>query len=156
MTHLRSDFTVEEGLKLYDEPARKMGKKVVPKVCENISVIEDNPDPYGVDLIGYDKDGNIVAYIEVECSQSWVGEKFPWTNLSFLGRKNKYLTDKKYQGAEFYFVMFNQDFTSFAITSRNYILKRPLKPRYADFQGVEKVRWIPEPDFSWFIIRLLK
>lgn len=158
MTHHRSDFTVEEGLKLYDDPARKLAKIVVPKVCKNITVVKDNPNQYGVDLIGYDDKGNKVAYIEVECSHTWGTRlKFPFEVLHFLQeRKGKYLTEKQFLDLDFYFVMFNENFTSFAITDRENILNSPIKLKRFSWNGYEKVRCIPKPDYSWFIVKELE
>jgi hypothetical protein len=153
MTLKRSELTLETGLKLYDEPARKLAKIVVPKVSEIITYVKDHPNQYSIDLIGYNEKDEPVAYIEVECSHSWKQESFPWPCLSYLEeRKGRYLYKKEYQDLDMYFVMFNLNFTSFAITRREYILQSRIVTSNRSWKGTEKFRMINKDKFKWFKI----
>lgn len=156
MSLKQSELTLENGLKLYDEPARKLAKMVVPKVSEIITHVDDHPNQYSIDLIGYDVNNNPIAYIEVECSHSWNQDNFPWPRLSYLEeRKGRYLYNKEYQDLDMYFVMFNKAFTSFAITKREYILSSPVRTSNRSWKGLEKFRMIPDTHFKWYKINEL-
>jgi hypothetical protein len=152
----RSDITIEEGLKIFDEPSKKMAKLVVPKVSNTIVDVKEHPNKFSIDLIGYDKNENPIAYIEVEASHSWKTIQFPWRKLSYLEeRKGRYLYEKQYFDLDMYFIMFNNDFTSFAITDRDSILKSPIESHQRTWKGnkPEKFRMIEKKDFDFFIVK---
>lgn len=153
MSLKKSDITIKEGLKQFDEPSRHWAKIVIPKIYENIDCVLDHPNEYSIDLIAYDKNGTPVSYIEVEASHSWKTTKFVWKKLSFLEeRKGRYLYESKYQDLDMLFVMFNKDFTSFAVTDRKSILKSPVEIHERTWKGKEKFRMIDRQDFKWYII----
>lgn len=151
MSLTKEDITIKEGLERFDVPARELAKKVVPKISNSIVEVLDHPNQYSIDLIGYDKEGNGVAYIEVEASHSWKTLHFPWRKLSYLEeRKGRYLYEKRYFDLDMYFIMFNNDFTAFAITDRQTILNSPVESHSRTWKGMEKFRMIEKKDFDYF------
>jgi len=153
----RSELKIQEGLQRFDVPARKLAKEVVPKVCNFINHVDEHPNKYSIDMIGYGHQNDAVCYIEVEVSHSWNQTNFPWPCLSYLEeRKGRYLYDSEYIDLDMYFVMFNRNFTSFAITDRQSILKSPIRQDNRSWKGIEKFRMISRNNFSWFVIENLK
>jgi hypothetical protein len=152
----RSDITIEEGLKVFDEPAKRLAKLMIPKIIDSIVEVQEHPNKYSIDLIGYQSEDSPVAYIEVETSHSWKTVNFPWKRLSYLEeRKGRYLYKDEYLNLNMYFVMFNKDFTSFAITDRNSILKSPVESHVRTWRGKEpeKFRMIDRKDFDVYIVK---
>jgi len=147
----REDITVQEGLKIFDAPGRELAKKVLPNVLSEIEEVRDHPNEYSIDLIGFSKEGESVAYIEVEASHSWKTGLFPWKKLSYLEeRKGRYLYEARYQDLNMYFVMFNRDFSAFALTDRKSILESPVETHTRTWKGEEKFRMIGRNKFNVF------
>ena len=71
-----------------------------------IDALEDNPNKYGVDLIGT-LDGEFVSYVEVERKHGWKGETFPFSTVNLPARKKKYVE----LILPTQFVIFNHDFS---------------------------------------------
>ena len=71
-----------------DIPARQ----VVKKFYSNIGyALIDNPDKYGIDLI--DKDG--ILSVEVERRMVWDKDEFPFLDVNFLQRKEKFFNSSR-------------------------------------------------------------
>lgn len=65
-------------------------------------MVEDNPDQYGVDLIGPNRSGQTVG-VEVEVKTSWTGSELPYEEVHIPYRKRS-LLDLPHPC---YFLMFN-------------------------------------------------
>jgi len=70
----------------------KLGRDRVRQFFQDSYGIElqDNADPYGVDLIAY-RAGVKVGYVEVEVRESWSADEFPFDSLHIPERKQKLL-----------------------------------------------------------------
>lgn len=76
---------------LHDEndiPARETVKRFYSHIGYDL---KDNPDKYGIDLI--DKDG--ILSVEVERRLVWEGGEFPFSDVNFLHRKEKFFVKSK-------------------------------------------------------------
>lgn len=72
------------------------GKQAVKKFLTSLKKgyeVKENEDKYGVDLVVY-KDGEKVAYAEVEVRPAWKGAKFPYEDLNIPFRKKKLLCNE--------------------------------------------------------------
>tara|TARA_B100000029_G_scaffold253000_1_gene249933 strand:+ start:10723 stop:11157 length:435 start_codon:yes stop_codon:yes gene_type:complete len=87
-----------------------------------IDALEDNPNKYGVDLIGT-LDGEFVSYVEVERKHGWKGETFPFSTVNLPARKKKYVE----LILPTQFVIFNHDFSYAAIIHRDDVAESPTK-----------------------------
>jgi Holliday junction resolvase-like predicted endonuclease len=57
--------------------------------------LEVNPDPYGIDLIGFDPHDKFVT-IEVEVKHNWTTNRFPYDKAHVSARKQKYIQPGMY------------------------------------------------------------
>jgi hypothetical protein len=57
--------------------------------------LQNNPDPYGIDLIGHDRLNREVS-VEVEVKHHWHGERFPFPTVHVSARKRKYIKPNAY------------------------------------------------------------
>ena len=105
--------------KLFNENDARAREKAKLLLSNNF-IVKDNPDDYGVDLICYRKCDNKKFYVEVEVKLLWSGQKFPWSDINILGRKEKY-----FKVPNTMMLMFNTDLTSCFIVSGKTILESP-------------------------------
>lgn len=70
----------------FDKPAREKIKTIFPEY------VEDNPDPYGQDLILKIPECKY-NFLELQICASWEKEKYPFEKLFVYARKNKYDND---------------------------------------------------------------
>jgi hypothetical protein len=154
MSLRKTELTIEEGLERFDTPARRLAKLVGAVVIPNVVKIQDHSNEYSIDLIGYDASGAPLTYLEVECSTAWKTEHFPWPRLSYLEeRKGRYLYQEEYQDLDMYFMMFNHNFTSFALTNRRNILGAPIETDRRQWKGKEKFRMIHRMGFKVYSVK---
>jgi hypothetical protein len=57
--------------------------------------LENNPDRYGIDLIGYDR-LHRQASVEVEVKHYWTGSQFPFQTVHIAARKQKFIEPTAY------------------------------------------------------------
>jgi len=86
---------------LFDEHD-EIGRKAVKRALGKIVALEDNPDIYGIDLVGRWKGNNIK--VEVDHKAGWVGSEFPFDTVVVTGRKEKFM---------------QEDWTFHAVVNRN-------------------------------------
>ncbi len=82
--------------------------------------VKDNPKVREVDMLLYKGDQHI-GYIEAEIKRVWKGQSFPYENVQFPERKEKYTK----LGKPTVFVMFNEDQTSFLALHGNTMITSP-------------------------------
>ncbi len=87
-----------------------------------IDKLEDNPNVYGVDLIG-SLDGEFVSYVEVERKLVWEGKDFPYQTVNLPGRKKKFVD----LILPTQFVIFNKDYSYAIIIHRDVVAASPTK-----------------------------
>ncbi len=136
---------------LHDEndlPAREAVKRLYANIGYKLI---DNPDKYGIDLI--DKEG--ILSVEVERRLVWNTKEFPFKEVNFLQRKEKFFNSSK------------SKITEYAIVSsdlkRAGIIDRPTLMAFIDLTSPEEspnkyvndsefFYKIPRSKFSWFDI----
>lgn len=91
-----------------DLRAREKAKELLRKRF----VVKDNPDQYGIDLLCYNKEGELKYSVEVEVKNLWSGNSFPWSEINVPERKGKFFSQNKVM-----YIMFNTDLTSCFIVS---------------------------------------
>jgi hypothetical protein len=84
--------------------------------------LRDNPDKYGVDLLGY-KNDELVMYVEVEIKRVWKEEKFPYGSVQFPSRKFKFCQLDKPTA----FMMINNKCNRALLVTGQDLIKSPLK-----------------------------
>lgn len=105
--------------RINDKLAKENTIKIVDK--RKFKVVE-NPNTRGVDLLVY-KRGIYLLNIECEIKKIWVGKKFPYDNVQFPERKEKFaLLDKPT-----IFVMFNADQSAYLVVRDKDLLSSPKK-----------------------------
>lgn len=82
--------------------------------------VKDNPKVREVDMLLYKNDKHI-GYIEAEIKRVWRGDKFPYENVQFPERKEKYAKLEK----PTIFVMFNEDQSHFLALHGKTMLNSP-------------------------------
>ena len=108
------------------------------KTALGIDTLENNPNQFGVDLIGT-KDGEFVSYVEVERKLGWEGKKFPFATVNLPGRKKKYVD----LVLPTQFVIFNKDFSYAVIVERDEVKYSPTKFISTIYSQGEKFYDIP-------------
>ncbi len=99
-------------------------------------ILEDNPDKYGIDLLGYYKG----KYLYIEASrnntQNWIENKFytdtlsPFKDITIFERRLKYLKSC-YDNQYYYYCQTNKHGNLFALLKiTEKILSIPLKPKF--------------------------
>ena len=116
-------------------------RKFLQRTRSDLVVVPKPYGPYGVDIAYKDKDGDYVAFFDLERCGKWKSD-WPsnWRCLSFLDRKSKYL---KY--LEFGMVWFSDDLSRFVIAWKDDILKYPVSERHMPSGEIDSVRKV---DFS--------
>lgn len=105
---------------LADDPARKKVKELLKDSGYNVI---DNPKKRGVDILVYDEKGKHVANIECEIKLVWKAADFPYENVQFPERKEKYAIDK----VPTVFLMFNNDQSSYLTVTGDVLITSPKK-----------------------------
>lgn len=105
---------------LTDDPARKKVKELLKDSGFNVV---DNPKKRGVDILVYDEKGKHVANIEAEIKLVWKAVDFPYDNVQFPERKEKYAIDK----VPTVFIMFNHDQSSYLTVTGDVLITSPKK-----------------------------
>lgn len=119
MIGVRKQFD-KQLFELVDKAARDIVKPLM-KELYNLDC-QDNPNKYGVDLLGYE-DGKLINYIECEMSGVWKEGPFPYTHVRLPERKGKFcILDKPTL-----FVMINKTRTRAMIYSSDKVLRAELK-----------------------------
>jgi hypothetical protein len=80
--------------KRFDKKLHEQNDERAPEIAKKYFSLHgyelrDNPDKYGVDLLGY-RDGEFVMYVEVEIKRVWTEEDFPYGSVQFPERKWKF------------------------------------------------------------------
>ena len=101
-----------------DRIGRSACIKHLPTFIDEISHLEDHPDKYDIDLIAYNKDGEIYKYVEAEHSNSWNSLTFPYKRMNVPIRKKKFF--EKYKDS--LYVMVNKDSTCMGVVHSEDIL----------------------------------
>ena len=101
-----------------DRIGRSACIKHLPIFIDEISHLENHPDKYDIDLIAYDKDGEIYKYVEAEHSNSWKTIVFPYNRMNVPIRKKKFF--EKYKDS--LYVMVNKESTCMAVIKSDDIL----------------------------------
>jgi len=121
----------------FDKQGKRVVKNFLVKLGEGYEV-KENKDRYGVDLVIY-KNGEKIAYAEVEVRASWSGPDFPYEDLNIPYRKKKLLiNDKK---TEFYSI--NKELTHmFRCTARTILESKVaiISNKYAKNEPFFKVK----------------
>jgi|LauGreDrversion4_2_1035121.scaffolds.fasta_scaffold345876_2 hypothetical protein len=74
-----------------------------------------NPDKYGIDLLGVNRDTGRKIQVEVEVKHNWSGQRFPFDTVHFPARKLKFVNPKSF------FIMLNKERTHILVVSGNTI-----------------------------------
>jgi len=106
-----------------DEIGRKVCKEYIPKIFPKIKYLEDHPNMYDIDLVGYNSKDEIFVHIEAEHSNAWKGDRWYFKSLHVPERKRKFFI--KYPVS--LYVMVNKEATSIAVVRGDHILDSPLK-----------------------------
>jgi len=105
--------------KLFDQKAKNAAIKLFEPL--GISLIE-NSETKGVDLLAY-KDGEHLFYVETEVKSVWATDEFPYENVQFPYRKQKYaILDKPT-----IFLMFNGRMNKFLTVCNEDLVKSPVE-----------------------------
>ena len=110
-----------------------------------LDTLIDNPDQYGVDLIGY-REGEIVCYVEVERKHGWSGPNFGFKTLHIPLRKKKFCWLDK----PTFFVVFNKECTHGAIAHDTTLIEAKIVSLWVKYEanaqffdiGVDEVSFI--------------
>lgn len=105
---------------LADNPARERVKELLKDSEFNVV---DNPKKRGVDLLVYNKDGKHVANIECEIKLVWKTPEFPYDNVQFPERKEKYAVGE----VPTVFLMLNYDRSSYLTVTGDVLITSPKK-----------------------------
>lgn len=119
MTGIRKKFDTQ----LYNEcdsPAKKAVQALFEQHGFGSFDIVENPKKRGVDLLVYKK-GEHLFNIETEIKRVWKGDKFPYDNVQFPERKQKFAELDK----PTIFVMFNEDLSSYLAVVDEDLLSSP-------------------------------
>ncbi len=114
-----------------DNQAREAVKSILKDSGFNIV---DNPKVRGVDLLVYNDKGKHVANIECEIKLVWKVADFPYENIQFPERKEKYAI----LDVPTVFVMFNADMSSYLTVTGDVLISSPKKevPNRYVYKGV--------------------
>lgn len=108
-----------------DQRAKDAARDLV--VSLGIHALVENPKKQGADLIGLDKKGNEVLYLEVEVKRVWkAGVDFPYPDVNLPQRKDRYLDAKKFSKPVI-FAIFNEDLSKVALFGRDAVAKAKLE-----------------------------
>lgn len=105
---------------LTDNPAREKVKELLKDSGYNVI---DNPKKRGVDLLVYNEKGKHVANIECEIKLVWKALDFPYENIQFPERKEKYAILE----VPTVFLMFNHDQSSYLTVTGDVLITSPKK-----------------------------
>lgn len=105
---------------LTDNPAREKVKELLKDSGYNVI---DNPKKRGVDLLVYNDKGKLVANIECEIKLVWKASDFPYDNIQFPERKEKYAILE----VPTVFIMFNHDRSSYLTVTGDVLISSPKK-----------------------------
>lgn len=103
-----------------DTPARDRVKEILKDSGFNVI---DNPKKRGVDLLVYNDKGKHVANIECEIKLLWKGKDFPYENVQFPERKEKYAISE----VPTVFLMHNADRTEYLTVTGDVLISSPKK-----------------------------
>ena len=70
-----------------------------------------NPDQYGIDLLGSNRETGKKIEVEVEVKHNWSGPNFPFSTVHFPARKLKFVNPKSF------FIMLNTERTHILVVS---------------------------------------
>ena len=112
-----------EWAKNEDDIGRNTCKKYIPKIFGKIKYLEDHPNMYDIDLIGYDSDDEQLVFVEAEHSNAWKGDDYYFKTLHVPERKRKFFN--KYPMS--LYVMVNKQASSIAVVRGDHILDSPMK-----------------------------
>ena len=116
--------------------------------------VEENPDPYGIDLICYETSeskydrlisnmfNKLYAYIEVEVREAWITTHFPWNTSHIPARKEKFF--QKYDNVLYF--QFNNSLESLLIFDGKVIRKMPIYTSKVKNEDSFRYYEIPYPD----------
>lgn len=90
---------------LYDQNDLGAKSKIIDWLQTNGITAWENPDQYGIDLLGTGPRGNY--QFEVEVKHNWSGPDFPFATVHFSARKDKFASDNPNN----FFVMLNHEHT---------------------------------------------
>lgn len=90
---------------LYDQNDQKAKARIIDWLQTNGITAWENPDQYGIDLLGTGPRGSY--QFEVEVKHNWSGPDFPFATVHFSARKDKFASDNPNN----FFVMLNHEHT---------------------------------------------
>ncbi len=106
-----------------------------------------NPDKFGIDILAL-RWGRQFAF-EVEVKHNWKGEHFPYQQIHFSARKQKFVE----ANVETWFVMLNHERTHALFISGADFMASPIVEKNTKYSENEK---FVEVDSHWAIFRNLK
>lgn len=131
-----------------DAPAREAVKRLYANIGYKLI---DNPDKYGIDLI--DKEG--ILSVEVERRLVWNTKEFPFSEVNFLQRKEKFFNISKSKITEYAIV--SADFKRAGIIDKKTLmafidLTSPEESPNKYVNDSEYFYKIPKAKFAWLDI----
>lgn len=84
--------------------------------------VQSNPDRYAADLLLFSKEGTFVRFVECEIKKVWKEDVFPYENVQFPKRKEKYV-----KAEPITFFMINNKGNRALLVEGTDIIQSPLK-----------------------------
>lgn len=91
------------------------------------------------------RDGNVVAYLEVEVKHGWEADTYPFSDVRFPKRKCKFTKLDK----PTYFVMFNKGLNRHLMVSRKTLMNAPQVRIDTKYTKNEAFYAVPLTDVKW-------